>query len=116
MKCHVGIIPIPDILKKMLPCLFKTYFGFDCPGCGAQRSVYALLKGNLLESLALYPALIPFALFMTITIIQFSKGNQMKHKWIFIMGAITLIIMLGHYILKVSGLAPWFDQAAACSH
>lgn len=100
----------------MLPCLFKTYFGVDCPGCGAQRSIDSLLKGHLFDSLALYPALFPFALFMMVTIFQFSRGNQMKHKWVFIMGAITLVIMLGHYILKLTGNAPWYEHAVSCYH
>lgn len=100
----------------MLPCLFKTYFGIDCPGCGAQRSIQSLLTGNILESLALYPALLPFGVFMLVTIFQFSKGNRMNQKWVFIMGGITLGIMLVHYILKLTGNAPWYEHAAACYH
>lgn len=40
-------------------CTFRELFGIDCPGCGLQRSIIELLKGNLLESLYLYPALLP---------------------------------------------------------
>ncbi len=45
--------------SHMLPCFYKKYFGVDCPGCGMQRSLVALLKGDLLESLHLFPALLP---------------------------------------------------------
>jgi hypothetical protein len=40
-------------------CPFKEQFGIDCPGCGLQRSIIELLKGNILESIILYPALLP---------------------------------------------------------
>jgi hypothetical protein len=43
----------------MLPCAYKSIFGIDCPGCGFQRAFIALLKGNIGESLHLYPAVIP---------------------------------------------------------
>lgn len=45
--------------RHMLPCAFKLVFGIDCPGCGFQRSVIALLRGNIGYSLKLYPATIP---------------------------------------------------------
>ncbi len=41
------------------PCFYKKNFGFDCLGCGFQRAVIELLKGNLIESTKLYPALLP---------------------------------------------------------
>ena len=41
--------------QRELPCLFKKYFNFDCPGCGFQRSIIALMKGNVGESFLLFP-------------------------------------------------------------
>ena len=40
-------------------CSFRDHFGIDCPGCGLQGSIIELLKGNILESICLYPALLP---------------------------------------------------------
>ncbi|MFA4867226.1 MAG: DUF2752 domain-containing protein [Pedobacter sp.] len=45
-----------------LPCPFKVLTGFDCPGCGFQRSFLALLKGDFQESFQLYPATVPLLL------------------------------------------------------
>lgn len=45
--------------QNMLPCYFKYFFGIDCPGCGLQRSTILLLKGNLWESIQMYPPLLP---------------------------------------------------------
>lgn len=53
----------PEIIKwlesHLLACPFRSIFGFDCPGCGFQRSCIALLKGNMGQSFSLYPATIP---------------------------------------------------------
>ena len=41
--------------QRELQCLFKKYFHVDCPGCGFQRSIIALMKGNVGESFLLFP-------------------------------------------------------------
>ncbi len=41
----------------MLPCLSKKLFGFDCPGCGLQRSVVHLIKGEFIAAFEMYPAI-----------------------------------------------------------
>jgi hypothetical protein len=40
-------------------CRFHEQTQVACPGCGLQRAFIALLKGDLLESIAMFPALIP---------------------------------------------------------
>lgn len=75
----------------------------DCPGCGTQRALIALLKGNLMESLRYHAALIPFmiTIFALITqlIIKRDNGGQWV-MWCFIVtSAITLIQYIIHQIL-----------------
>ena len=48
--------------QRELSCLFKKYLHVDCPGCGFQRSIIALMKGNVWESFLLFPT--TFALMM----------------------------------------------------
>lgn len=43
--------------QNMLPCLNKIWFGIICPGCGLQRSVISLLRGNFTDCLHQYPPL-----------------------------------------------------------
>ena len=59
------------ISNHQFPCITKQLFGFNCPFCGFQRSLIALLKGDICESVTLFPALIPLAL----TIIVFGCGR-----------------------------------------
>ncbi|MET4138851.1 DUF2752 domain-containing protein [Pedobacter sp. UYP1] len=52
----------------MLPCPFKYLTGYDCPGCGFQRSFLALLKGDFGQSFHLYPATVPILLTIVISL------------------------------------------------
>ncbi|MFC0515876.1 DUF2752 domain-containing protein [Mucilaginibacter angelicae] len=48
--------------NHLLPCPFKYLTGIDCPGCGFQRAVIALMQGNVQKSFLLYPPAIPLLL------------------------------------------------------
>ncbi|MDE6133961.1 MAG: DUF2752 domain-containing protein [Muribaculaceae bacterium] len=41
-------------------CLFRTLTGFDCPGCGSQRALHALLHGRIAKAWS-YNAFLFFA-------------------------------------------------------
>ena len=89
------------LYKFLIPCPFKKLTGIDCPGCGFQRSLLALIKGNLMESLHLYPATIPFIVtsgFILLSLkYRFDKSDQIK-KGLFIF---TGSIMMLAYIYKM---------------
>ncbi|MCB2220498.1 MAG: DUF2752 domain-containing protein [Bacteroidetes bacterium] len=84
-----------------LPCYYKKFLGIECLGCGMQTAFILLLKGEIIESLKVYPALLPI-LFMLIylvlhLIIKFRNGARvLKISFIF-----TLSIMVVSYILKL---------------
>ena len=93
--------------RHLLPCFFKSTFGVDCPGCGMQRSLIALLKGHLIESLYLYPAILPFFL----TLFWLFIHLKLKHPkgaailvGLFILTALTITIQFvvkQYFLLKV---------------
>ena len=45
--------------SHMGTCRFHEQTELLCPGCGLQRSVIALLQGDLIDSFLLFPALLP---------------------------------------------------------
>ena len=45
--------------EHTVPCLYKKFLGVECPGCGMQTSLIELLKGNVIESIKLFPPLLP---------------------------------------------------------
>lgn len=90
----------------MLPCPFKYLTGIDCPGCGFQRSVLALVQGNFHQSLSLYPATIPLLLFFAYGIADRligldNKKEIYKKTFYIIVGSIMLV----SYIIKMYHLS-----------
>ena len=33
-------------INYLIPCFWKTFFGFECSGCGVSSSVIEIIKGN----------------------------------------------------------------------
>ena len=85
-----------------LPCLSQVIFHADCPGCGFQRSAIALLRGQVGQSLQLYPALLPMLLFFAFLIAD--RYYHFKHsKKITQIGlALLFIIIFVSYIIKLT--------------
>lgn len=44
--CLYGLAD-PAAAKWMPRCLFKCLTGYDCPGCGMQRALHAVLNGDI---------------------------------------------------------------------
>ena len=79
----------------MLSCPYKKYFGIDCFGCGMQRALIQLLKGNIVESFHLYPALIPmiflFLFLVAHLIFKFKNGaTWLKYQFIFVAALVVI--------------------------
>jgi hypothetical protein len=76
--------------------------GIDCPGCGFQRSVIMLFKGNLKQSLHFYPAAIPLMILMLIHFLD-NRYHFDKKQWIKTPLAVaTGLIILVSYVLKMT--------------
>lgn len=85
----------------MLPCFYKQITGIDCPGCGMQRSFIELLKGNVVASLKLYPALplVFITLGLTSLHLMFKLKNGAEAiKYSFI---ITTAVVVINYIIHL---------------
>lgn len=86
----------------LMPCWFKTVFHVECPGCGFQRSVIELLKGNFIISFKLYPALIPLLLYIGFLFLNKKYHYKFSQKITFY-GLIAIFsIILISYIIKLN--------------
>jgi hypothetical protein len=84
----------------MLPCLWKKHFNIECMGCGMQRSLVLVFKGEFVNAFYMYPAiytLIVLVIFLILHIkFQFKKGAKILLA-LFILNMSIIIIS---YIIK----------------
>ena len=84
----------------LFSCFFKSYIGLECPGCGMQRSLIALLKGNINESLKYHAALIPFIITIVLLLIQLKIKHVNGGKWVMWSFIITSTITVFQFIIR----------------
>lgn len=85
----------------MIPCSWKKQFGIDCPSCGAQRSFLELLSGNLIESIILFPALIPFLGLLIFTLLHFIYKFKHGARVILVLFSLCVFLMLLNFVIKL---------------
>lgn len=84
----------------MLPCLTKKFFGFECLGCGIQRSLMLLFKGEFMAAFVMYPAIYPLiGLGIYLFLGQF---YQIKHesRITSILAILSVVMISLNYIIK----------------
>jgi hypothetical protein len=99
--------------NHLIPCPFKYLTGLDCPGCGFQRSMLALIHGDLHKSVALYPAAIPL-ISLSIYLI-FDKYFKLDNSKNIVKKTLFMIvggIILTSYCIKMWGLFSHYKASA----
>lgn len=87
--------------NHMLQCPFVKYLHIECPGCGMQRSLIALCRGDIASSFALYPALIPLFVLLAYTILHLFYKFANGPKIIISAQIIVVSTVVVHYIYKI---------------
>ncbi len=85
----------------MLPCLNKKYFGFECMGCGLQRSFVLLMKGEFLDAFFMYPAIYTIIPFFGFIVLNFFKNFKSANKIITILAILNVAVIIGGYLIKL---------------
>ncbi len=86
----IGILVVNSIVYALtgygIPCLFRLFTGFKCPGCGLTHAYLELLKGNLkgameynILSVTMIPVLGIFLLYKGIVLVR--TGNTKMKLW-----------------------------------
>ena len=88
--------------EYMLPCLNKKYLGFECMGCGLQRSVALIFKGELVNAFYMYPAIYPLILLLGVLIANQFINFKFANKSIIILAILTVSTMIISYIIKMT--------------
>lgn len=90
-----------NVKDYMFPCLAKQFLGFDCPGCGLQRSVAFLLQGDFVAAFKMYPALYPMLLLFFFIGLKRLVNVRFENTITFGLLLITFIAILTNFILKL---------------
>lgn len=85
----------------MLPCLNKKLLGFECMGCGLQRSVALLLKGQFIEAFFMYPGVYTLIALFGFLIVNHFKNFKFANKIIIILAILNVVTIIGNYLLKL---------------
>jgi hypothetical protein len=90
----------PTKVSFFPPCVFHAVTGWDCPGCGAQRSLHQLLHGNLIAAFrlnAMFVLSLPLGAWVTPRMISRRlKGEQVGpiSRWFWVYLAAWMIFGL----------------------
>lgn len=86
----------------MLPCLNKQLFGIDCPGCGLQRSVLLLFKGDFLGAFYMYPAIYPLISLVLLLVVNQFFTIKYYQKLVIALSITSVAFILVNYIIKIT--------------
>lgn len=87
--------------EYMLPCLNKKYLGFECMGCGLQRSVSLLFKGEFIEAFFMYPAIYPLLLLFGVLVTNQFFSFKYANKSIIFLAILTVATIIISYAIKM---------------
>jgi hypothetical protein len=87
--------------EYMLPCLNKKLLGFDCFGCGIQRSLAFILKGEFGSAFEMYPAIYTLLLLFGLIVLNAFKNFKHGTKLISILAILNGIIIVTNFIIKI---------------
>jgi hypothetical protein len=90
-----------NLEKYMLPCINKKWFGIDCFGCGMQRSIFLICKGNFMEAFYQFPAIYTTLLLFASLLLKFIDKKRNYHKIIISLAIINSILMMSSYFYKI---------------
>lgn len=85
----------------MITCSWKSTFGFDCPGCGFQRSFLKLFEGEFYESVMLYPATLPILITFLLLILHLRYKFQEGAYTLVGTFLISTILILVNFLSKL---------------
>ena len=98
---------IPNFIELhdyMLPCINKKIFGIDCLGCGLQRSILLILKGDYIEAFYMYPAVYTLIVLLAFVIVNYRKKFKNSKKIITTLVILNSIIIVTSYVIKMNHL------------
>jgi len=86
--------------EHMLPCLWKQNFGFECFGCGFQRSLALVFQGEFAAAFQMYPAIYTLLLMFAILGLHLKLNLKYGHKILLGLFILNILIIVISYFIK----------------
>lgn len=87
--------------EYMLPCLNKKLLGIECMGCGIQRAIVLIFKGEFVNAFHMYPAIYSLLILFIFIGINFFFKFKTSNKIIGTLAVITVVTIITSYIIKI---------------
>ena len=87
--------------EYMLPCMNKKYLGVECMGCGIQRAILHLVRGEFIEAFMMYPAIYPLIGLLGFLIVNHFRSIKYANFIIPALAIITVGTIFTSYIIKI---------------
>lgn len=88
------------IENYMLPCFTKKLWGIDCPGCGLQRAIVFLIKGDFSAAFEMYPAIYPMLALLSFVILDKLISFKFSSIITITLTILTVGTIITNYIFK----------------
>ena len=96
------LIVVKGIDDYMLPCLNKKILGFECMGCGIQRSIALIFEGKLVDAFFMYPAIYTLLTLFAFVLINLKIKFKQSKKIISSLAYLNLTIIIINYLIKIN--------------
>jgi hypothetical protein len=83
-----------------IPCPFHLMTGCDCPGCGMQRSVLSLFRGDIEGSITHHISGIPFVLFLFVFLFHLKLQNRYTKTTMNVLIIAVVVLAMLQYLWK----------------
>lgn len=84
----------------MLPCPTKKYLGIECFGCGMQRAIALLLRGDFEGAFNMFPAIYTTILFFFFVILHFIDRKRNYGNVLITLALLNVVVMVVAYFIK----------------
>lgn len=108
--------PVNSALAQLMPkCMLKTLTGYDCPSCGIQRALHALLNGEFKAAFWLNPFLafiLPYVVVLLYTVLSKDRFAERIKPYVQHRNAVYayLVLYIAWWIVRNT---PWWLELAA---
>lgn len=86
--------------KNLLSCPWKKHFDVECMGCGMQRSILLILKGDFVAAFYMYPAIYTLIIMFAVLFLHLKLEFKYGSKILIFLFSINAIIIVLNFILK----------------